>query len=67
MEEKDLSEDLDYHINFPSPVPDELYCGDDELFNPNTALREPVVILLGWMGCQDKDLEKYSAIYEHKR
>uniref|UniRef100_A0A2K6EN50 Transmembrane protein 53 n=1 Tax=Propithecus coquereli TaxID=379532 RepID=A0A2K6EN50_PROCO len=28
--------------------------------------RQPVVILLGWGGCKDKNLAKYSAIY-HKR
>ncbi|KAM6173171.1 transmembrane protein 53 isoform 3-T3 [Erethizon dorsatum] len=28
--------------------------------------RQPVVILLGWGGCRDKNLAKYSAIY-HKR
>jgi hypothetical protein len=29
-------------------------------------IRHPVVILLGWGGCRDKNLAKYSAIY-HKR
>ncbi|NWQ65461.1 TM53B protein, partial [Neopipo cinnamomea] len=28
--------------------------------------RQPVVILLGWAGCQDKYLAKYSAIYSQK-
>ncbi|XP_074642432.1 transmembrane protein 53-like [Tubulanus polymorphus] len=28
--------------------------------------KEPVVILLGWMGCKDKYLAKYSEIYERK-
>lgn len=28
--------------------------------------QQPVVILLGWGGCRDKNLAKYSAIY-HKR
>ncbi|XP_009323880.1 PREDICTED: transmembrane protein 53-like [Pygoscelis adeliae] len=27
---------------------------------------QPVVILLGWAGCQDKYLAKYSAIYSQK-
>ncbi|XP_017680109.1 PREDICTED: transmembrane protein 53 [Lepidothrix coronata] len=30
------------------------------------AERQPVVILLGWAGCQDKYLAKYSAIYSQK-
>lgn len=29
--------------------------------------KRPVVVLLGWAGCQDKYLAKYSAIYEEKR
>ncbi|XP_066591147.1 transmembrane protein 53 [Prorops nasuta] len=28
--------------------------------------KKPVVVLLGWAGCQDKYLAKYSAIYEKK-
>ncbi len=27
---------------------------------------EPVVILLGWMGCQEKHLAKYSEFYVRK-
>uniref|UniRef100_A0A8C3TJP0 Transmembrane protein 53 n=1 Tax=Catharus ustulatus TaxID=91951 RepID=A0A8C3TJP0_CATUS len=33
---------------------------------PAPAERQPVVILLGWAGCQDKYLAKYSAIYSQK-
>lgn len=29
--------------------------------------KKPVIVLLGWAGCQDKYLAKYSAIYEEKR
>lgn len=29
--------------------------------------KRPVVVLLGWAGCQDKYLAKYSAIYEDRR
>lgn len=28
--------------------------------------KEPVVILLGWAGCKDKHLSKYSAIYNEQ-
>ncbi|XP_057333328.1 transmembrane protein 53 [Microplitis mediator] len=28
--------------------------------------KKPVIVLLGWAGCQDKYLAKYSAIYEEK-
>lgn len=29
--------------------------------------KRPLVVLLGWAGCQDRYLAKYSAIYEEKR
>ncbi|KAJ0058955.1 hypothetical protein NL108_003291, partial [Boleophthalmus pectinirostris] len=28
--------------------------------------KEPVVILLGWAGCKDKHLSKYSSIYNEQ-
>ena len=31
-----------------------------------TAPKEPVVVLLGWLGCSNKNLSKYSEIYEAK-
>lgn len=64
----ELSEDLDYHITFPSPTPDDV--SDEEIleyYNVGAVEKEPVVILLGWLGCQEKHLAKYSAIYEHKK
>ncbi|MEE6495302.1 hypothetical protein FKM82_002003 [Ascaphus truei] len=50
--------DLDYTIVFPEP---SLRAGtrwDQE--------REPVVILLGWGGCKDQYLAKYSTIYHNQ-
>lgn len=68
-------EDLDYYIMFPSFPPSPK---DPTLTTGNQDQREefvfvykedkrPVIVLLGWAGCQDKYLAKYSAIYEEKR
>ncbi|XP_041064655.1 transmembrane protein 53 [Carcharodon carcharias] len=45
--------DLEYTIVFPEP--------SDSGFKEN-----PVIILLGWGGCQDKHLAKYSYIYKNQ-
>lgn len=73
MSEQD---DLEYYIKFPTPYPPT----PKDTSTGNTAAEPheefvfvydedklPVVILLGWAGCQDKYLAKYSAIYEEKR
>ena len=36
-------------------------------FPENEDDKRPVIILLGWAGCQDRYLAKYSAIYEERR
>ncbi|XP_046415115.1 transmembrane protein 53 [Neodiprion virginianus] len=72
MSEQD---DLEYYIKFPTPYPP----APKDPSSGNTAAEPheefvfvydedklPVVILLGWAGCQDKYLAKYSAIYEEK-
>ncbi|XP_053325931.1 transmembrane protein 53 [Spea bombifrons] len=46
--------DLDYTIVFPEPALQE---------SPWGKHREPVVIMLGWGGCKDQYLAKYSTIY----
>lgn len=47
-----LAGDLDYSLNFPG-------------IEASTKWRiEPVVILFGWGGCQDRFLAKYSKVYE---
>ncbi|OAD52765.1 Transmembrane protein 53 [Eufriesea mexicana] len=67
-------EDLDYYIKFPSfpPSPKDptLTTGSQDqreefvfVYKEN---KRPVIVLLGWAGCQDKYLAKYSAIYEEK-
>ena len=35
-------------------------------FPPPSETVEPVVILLGWAGCQEKNLRKYSALYDSR-
>ena len=42
-------DDIDYNITFPSKAGVN---GEDE--------KEPVILLLGWAGCEDKYLSKYS-------
>ncbi|XP_070155637.1 transmembrane protein 53 [Polyergus mexicanus] len=67
-------EDLDYYIMFPSfpPSPKDptlTATGQDqreEFVFVYEEDKRPVVILLGWAGCQDRYLAKYSAIYEEK-
>lgn len=68
-------EDLDYYIMFPSfpPSPKDptLTTGSqdqrEEFVFVYKEDKRPVIVLLGWAGCQDKYLAKYSAIYEEKR
>ncbi|XP_058536224.1 transmembrane protein 53 [Ochotona princeps] len=53
--------ELDYTIE----IPDQPFWSqkDPGTAGKETGLRQPVVILLGWGGCRDKNLAKYSAIY----
>lgn len=39
---------------------------EDSVFMYNETNNVPVVLLLGWAGCQDKYLMKYSKIYEDR-
>ncbi|XP_041658310.1 transmembrane protein 53 [Cheilinus undulatus] len=50
-------EGIDYNIVFPD-------AGTSEKHWQGT--KEPVVILLGWAGCKDKHLSKYSSIYNEQ-
>ncbi|CAC5399133.1 Transmembrane protein 53 [Mytilus coruscus] len=68
-------DDFEYDISFPAPRtgnPDDAagpvddfddlgFDDDDDSKEP-----EPVVYLLGWAGCKDKYLAKYSQFYEQK-
>lgn len=56
-------DDLEYHVTFPAPIP-----GDDEDSNTTESVlrkKETAVMLIGWLGCEDKYLAKYSRIYEN--
>ena len=68
MAEKDMEEELDYRITFPSPLGKD-YSDDDTEDGEGDSLDqpEPVVILLGWMGCQEKHLTKYAAIWDQEK
>lgn len=66
-------DDFEYDITFPtkrglslneaaSPI-DNL---DDFAYEDDSSEPEPVVYLLGWAGCKDKYLAKYSEFYEQK-
>ncbi|XP_020507793.1 transmembrane protein 53 [Labrus bergylta] len=50
-------EEIDYNIVFPD-------AGTSERHWQGT--KEPVVVLLGWAGCKDKHLSKYSSIYNEQ-
>ncbi|XP_061423637.1 transmembrane protein 53 [Lethenteron reissneri] len=51
-------QDMDYNITFPEPLSSAGWStGPSE---------EPVVFLLGWAGCRDKHLAKYSSIYQQQ-
>ncbi|XP_034412362.1 transmembrane protein 53 [Cyclopterus lumpus] len=50
-------DEMDYNIVFPD-------AGTSEKHWQGT--KEPVVILLGWAGCKDKHLSKYSSIYNEQ-
>lgn len=54
---------LEYFIKFPPPNMD--FAEYDFNFLSDE-INTPVVLLLGWAGCQDKYLMKYSKIYEDR-
>ncbi|KAH3693231.1 transmembrane protein 53-like [Dreissena polymorpha] len=56
-------DDLEYDITFPSPVHADVASAEEIGFNNR---REPVVILLGWLGCREKHLSKYGQIYDQR-
>ena len=58
---------LEYFIKFPSPncKGDQETAESDYVFIYNET-NVPIVMLLGWAGCQDRYLMKYSKIYEDR-
>ena len=61
-------EELDYHITFPSPTLLEANQDpEDNFVEPQiNSTKEPVVILLGWAGCEEKHLKKYASLYDKR-
>ena len=57
-------DDLEYHVTFPAPTPSNDCERDLEWIQNVFGKKETAVMLIGWMGCKDKDLAKYSKIYE---
>jgi hypothetical protein len=63
-----VDDDFEYYIKFP-PSRRASAAGSDEsdkLFIQDENKKLPVIVLLGWAGCQDKYLCKYSAMYEER-
>lgn len=67
---RSLSRDdsLEYFIKFPTPNfrHDTDGGGESDYVFVYNETNVPIVILLGWAGCQDKYLMKYSRIYEDR-
>ncbi|KAH8272204.1 hypothetical protein KR018_011112, partial [Drosophila ironensis] len=55
---------LEYFIKFPKPSIEKYFAltNTNEINDDNV----PIVLLLGWAGCQDRYLLKYSKIYEER-
>lgn len=63
--------DIDYRVTFPStnnPSYEKSvkYGHSINESNVEQSKKEPVVILLGWAGCENRHIAKYSAIYEKR-
>ena len=61
---EEMFDELEYSITFPSP---ELQEEAASYQQDGDSKSNPVVVLLGWMGCKDKHLVKYSNFYEKKK
>lgn len=66
------NDNLEYYIKFPSPnltherpINTITQHDNDYVFVYNET-NVPIIMLLGWAGCQDKYLMKYSKIYEDR-
>lgn len=61
-------DNLEYFIKFPTPNyrSDAMDTGDSDFVFVYNDSNVPIVMLLGWAGCQDRYLMKYSKIYEDR-
>ncbi len=67
MAERTEEEELEYSITFPSPLSKDYSDEEEEETTDALEQLEPVVILLGWLGCQEKHLAKYASIWDQRR
>ncbi|KAF4519894.1 hypothetical protein B566_EDAN008269, partial [Ephemera danica] len=62
-----VDDDFEYYIKFPpSRRTSNVDSEEWSRFTGDENKKLPVIVLLGWAGCQDKYLCKYSAIYEER-
>ncbi|XP_055606835.1 transmembrane protein 53-B [Uranotaenia lowii] len=62
-----MNDGLEYFIKFPSPnFRTEAQGAESDYVFVCNETNVPIVLLLGWAGCQDKYLMKYSKIYEDR-
>lgn len=58
---------LEYFIKFPTPsLRNETNAPESDFVFVYKETNVPIVMLLGWAGCQDRYLMKYSKIYEER-
>lgn len=61
----DSSNEFEYHLKFPTTHFYDMGHTSDG-YDKMIDSKVPVVVLLGWAGCRDKYLSKYSAVYENE-
>lgn len=79
IQDSSKNDNLEYFIKFPSPnlnstsstmasdkQPINNLTQDSDFVFVYNETNVPIVMLLGWAGCQDKYLMKYSKIYEDR-
>ncbi|XP_058815796.1 transmembrane protein 53-B [Topomyia yanbarensis] len=67
VDEYPMDDTLEYFIKFPSPnFKTEAQGAESDYVFVCNETNVPIVLLLGWAGCQDKYLMKYSKIYEDR-
>lgn len=61
------NESLEYFIKFPTPnFRNEINSAESDYVFVYNETNVPIIMLLGWAGCQDRYLMKYSKIYEDR-
>lgn len=61
------NDSLEYFIKFPTPnFRHNREIGESDYVFVYNETNVPIVLLLGWAGCKDRYLMKYSKIYEDR-